>query len=292
MRWVAADDPVLRPLMDDLAREYDARYAPVDGVPSSVELTRYPPEVFSAAQDGAFVAVLHDGELVAGGAVKHGVRGPDGRPLAEIKRMWTHPGRRRQGLAGRVLALLEARAAELGYTGLELTTGAAQPEAVALYLRHGWVPDFDPAEPQDPAAYLRFTKPASRAAPDARAGAGAEGAGFRRAGAAPTIRIVRGGALLVLDAAASRLVGEQVSHVRLLYDRDTRRIGLMPTHAGDPDGFALAGAADARVVGVKAFVDRYRIPVGPRLRLEHEGDLLVAAIPDSIPDGFVDSDAE
>ena len=48
-------------------------------------------------------------------------------------------GQRRQGLAGRVLGLLEQRAAALGYTGLELTTGARQPEAVALYLRHGWI---------------------------------------------------------------------------------------------------------------------------------------------------------
>jgi GNAT superfamily N-acetyltransferase len=162
VRWVAGDDPLLTPLIDDLARDYDARYAPTDGVCSSAELTRYPPEAFSAELGGAFVAVLQDGELVAGGALKRGTPGSDGRPLAEVKRMWTHPGRRRRGLAGRVLALLEDRAAELGYTGLELSTGAAQPEAVALYLRQGWAPDFDPDEPQDPQAYLRFTKPVRR----------------------------------------------------------------------------------------------------------------------------------
>jgi GNAT superfamily N-acetyltransferase len=160
VRWVAADDPVLLPLVQDLARDYDARYEPTDGVPSSAELSRYPPEVFTAERGGAFVAVLHDGVVVAGGALKRGSTGPDGRPLAELKRMWTDPGSRRRGLAGRVLVLLEQRAATLGYPGLELTTGARQPEAVALYLRHGWTPDFDPAEPQDAAAYLRFTKPA------------------------------------------------------------------------------------------------------------------------------------
>lgn len=159
VRWVAGDDPVLVPLIEDLARDYDARYGPTDGVPSSAELTRYPPEAFGADLGGAFVVVLRDGVLVAGGALKRGTPGPDGHPSAELKRMWTHPDRRRQGLAGRVLALLERRAAELGYPALELTTGAAQPEAVALYLRHGWVPDFDPDEPQDPQAYLRFTKP-------------------------------------------------------------------------------------------------------------------------------------
>lgn len=159
-RWVRADDPVLRPLVEDLARDYDARYAPTDGVPSSAELTRYPPDVFAAASGGAFLAVLDGDGLVAGGALKRGRVGADGRPLAEVKRMWTHPERRRLGLAGLVLDRLEHRAAALGYAALELTTGARQPEAVALYLRHGWTPDFDPAEPQDAAAYLRFTKPA------------------------------------------------------------------------------------------------------------------------------------
>ena len=159
-RWVAADDPVLVPLLEDLARDYDARYAPTDGVPSSAELTRYPPEAFAAAKGGAFLAVLDGGVLVAGGALKRGGPGLDGRHLAEVKRMWVHPARRRLGLAGRVLGLLEQRASDLGYAGLELTTGARQPEAVALYLHHGWAPDFDPSVPQDEAAYLRFTKPA------------------------------------------------------------------------------------------------------------------------------------
>lgn len=168
VRWVTADDPVLRPLVEDLARDYDARYPPTNGVPSSAELTRYPPEVFAPERRGAFLAILErtgDGSLlVAGGALKRGGPGADGRPLAELKRMWTRAERRRRGLAGRVLALLEQRAADLGYDGLELTTGARQPEAVALYLRHGWTPDFDPSGPQDAAAYLRFTKPAPPAA--------------------------------------------------------------------------------------------------------------------------------
>jgi GNAT superfamily N-acetyltransferase len=160
VRWVAADDPVLRPLIDDLARDYDARYEPTNGVPSSAELTRYPAEQFSPEQQGGFVALLEGGELVAGGAVKRGGPGPDGRPRGELKRMWTRADRRRRGLASRVLAELEARAAALGYTSLELTTGARQPEAVALYLRHGWQPDFDLEGDWEVVSYLRFTKPA------------------------------------------------------------------------------------------------------------------------------------
>jgi GNAT superfamily N-acetyltransferase len=160
VRWVAADDPLLAPLVDDLARDYDARYEPTDGVPSSAELTRYPAAAFAPEQGGGFVALVEDGTLLAGGALKRGGRGPDGRPLAELKRMWTSPAHRRRGLAGRVLAELEQRAADLGYTGLELTTGARQPEAVALYLRHGWTPDFDLASDWEVVSYLRFTKPA------------------------------------------------------------------------------------------------------------------------------------
>ena len=160
VRWVAADDPVLEPLVTDLARDYDARYEPNDGIPSSAELTRYPASAFSAEEGGAFVALLEDAVLVAGGALKRGRPGPDGRPAGELKRMWTAPHARRRGLAGRVLAELEQRAAELGYTWLELTTGARQPEAVALYLRHGWTPDFDLDDDWEAVSYLRFTRPA------------------------------------------------------------------------------------------------------------------------------------
>ena len=160
VRWVAADDPVLHPLVEDLARDYDARYEPTNGVPSSAELTRYPAELFAEEHGGAFVALLQDGELVAGGALKRGRPGPDGTTAGELKRMWTRPDRRRQGLAGRVLAELEARGAALGYTRLELTTGARQPEAVALYLRHGWQPEFDLDDDWEAVSYLRFTKPA------------------------------------------------------------------------------------------------------------------------------------
>jgi GNAT superfamily N-acetyltransferase len=163
--WVAADDPLLAPLVDDLARDYDARYEPTNGVPSSAELTRYPVAAFGAEQGGAFLAIVEDAgdgshRLLAGGALKRGRPGPDGRPLGELKRMWTSPAHRRRGLAARVLAELEQRAADLGYTGLELTTGARQPEAVALYLRHGWTPDFDLDSDWEVVSYLRFTKPA------------------------------------------------------------------------------------------------------------------------------------
>ena len=45
--------------------------------------------------------------------VSRGLPGDDGRPRAEFKRMWTRADQRRRGLATRVLAELEQRAADL-----------------------------------------------------------------------------------------------------------------------------------------------------------------------------------
>ncbi|HEY0259264.1 MAG TPA: GNAT family N-acetyltransferase, partial [Lacisediminihabitans sp.] len=108
--WTVATDPLARPLVDDLAREYDERYEPTDGVPSSFELSRYPAELFSAGLGGAFLVVLRGGAAVAGGAFKR----IDDR-TAEMKRVWTHPLHRRQGLARRVMGELEHEAALRGY---------------------------------------------------------------------------------------------------------------------------------------------------------------------------------
>ena len=78
--------------------------------------------------------LLEQGQAIAGGAFK---RHPD-PGTAEIKRMWTHPQRRRQGLAARVLHELEAQAARQGYERIYLTTGSRQPEAIQLYLNLGY----------------------------------------------------------------------------------------------------------------------------------------------------------
>jgi len=166
-------DPRALPLIDDLARDYDERYGLNDGIPSSFELHRYPAELFSPAHGGAFLLVLRDGIAVAGGAFKrvdaadHGTATAELQargaahpsiPTAEIKRMWTHPDYRRQGLAGVVIAELEREAAARGYAAAELTTGARQPEAVAFYLRHGYEPLFDLDGDYEEISYLSFRK--------------------------------------------------------------------------------------------------------------------------------------
>lgn len=152
--WTSPDSPLARPLIDDLARDYDARYEPNDGIPSSAELSRYPAEFFDATRGGAFLILRQGTEAVAGGAF---MRETD--DVVEMKRVWTHPDHRRTGLGRRVMAELEDEARRRGYTTSHLTTGARQPEAVGLYLALGYQPLFDLDGDLEEISYLRFAKP-------------------------------------------------------------------------------------------------------------------------------------
>ena len=138
-------DPTAQPLIDALTQEYDARYGDIpraEGEPK--EMHRYPPEVF-APPHGNFVLLLRDGVAIGGGAFMR-----FDAHTAEFKRIWTHAELRRQGLARKIMVELEAQAVRQGYSRGYLTTGFRQPEAVALYLGHGYTPLFDLA--QDPAS--------------------------------------------------------------------------------------------------------------------------------------------
>ena len=129
------EDPEAAPLLADLSRRVqhslraDQREHAAD---RSTALGLLP------GAGGAFVLLRHDGETVAGGAIR---RYDD--ETAEVKRMWTSHLHRRQGLGRKVLAELELVAADLGYRKLYLTTGPRQPEAAALYLAAGFEPQFD-----------------------------------------------------------------------------------------------------------------------------------------------------
>jgi len=145
-------DPVARPLIEQLTLEYDRRYGDFFGEPADKEMNRYPPELF-APPDGSFLLLLRDGVAIAGGAFK---RYDD--TTAEVKRVWTDAGHRRQGLARIVLVELEAQARRQGYRRFYLTTGFRQPEAAALYLASGYAPLYD--QSLDPELYgaLAFEK--------------------------------------------------------------------------------------------------------------------------------------
>lgn len=56
----------------------------------------------------------------------------------EIKRMYTNPQYRGQGLAIKTLAELETWAKESGFERCVLETGIMQPEAIALYEKNGY----------------------------------------------------------------------------------------------------------------------------------------------------------
>ncbi|MCB0571743.1 MAG: GNAT family N-acetyltransferase [Phaeodactylibacter sp.] len=79
------------------------------------------------------VIAYQDGQPVACGAIK--AYSP---VVMEVKRMYTLPGARGQGLASRILSELEAWAAELSCEKCVLETGKRQPEAISLYKKNGY----------------------------------------------------------------------------------------------------------------------------------------------------------
>ena len=134
------DGPVAATLVQELLVELNERYADeveaggADAPDDDDYLAEVTPELVRAPL-GTFLVAWIDGEPAGCGAVK---------PLdsdatkGEIKRMYTTPTARRRGVSRALLVELEARAAGLGYGHLQLETGLAQPEAIALYESHGW----------------------------------------------------------------------------------------------------------------------------------------------------------
>ena len=56
----------------------------------------------------------------------------------ELKRMYVRPENRGQGIAGKLLAFLEAEAMDKGCAMFRLETGVSQPEALSFYARSGY----------------------------------------------------------------------------------------------------------------------------------------------------------
>jgi len=109
------------------------------------------PDAELTAPHGRLMVLLRNGIAVAGGAFRR-----YDEQTAELKRIWTHSSYRRQGLARKVLDVLEREASRLGYSRLYLTTGPRQPEARGLYLAAGFTLLFDVTVP--PAGPLPFEK--------------------------------------------------------------------------------------------------------------------------------------
>lgn len=139
---VAYDDPVAVALVTALHHDINERYAysMVDWTDAerteddAAYLAEVTPEVVRPPH-GAFLVAWLGGEAAGCGALKP--FDPAAR-IGEIKRMYTAPVARRRGVSRLLLGALESRAVELGYRRLQLETGTAQPEALALYESQGW----------------------------------------------------------------------------------------------------------------------------------------------------------
>ncbi|SDL09724.1 Acetyltransferase (GNAT) family protein [Glycomyces sambucus] len=119
--------PVARALCDEVQAEYVQRYG-------SGDMTELADADFAPPNGDFLVAYGEDGEPAGcGGWRSHGED-------AEMKRVFVRASARRQGLAKRIVAAVEASAAEAGRKRVILETGPRQPEAVAMYELLGYTP--------------------------------------------------------------------------------------------------------------------------------------------------------
>ena len=90
-------------------------------------------EVFSEAERNAFWVVEADEKII-------GMFGIEGRSneSTELRRMYLDPRHRGRGIAQRMLQCAEARARELGFEKLVLSTAEVQEAAIAFYRKSGY----------------------------------------------------------------------------------------------------------------------------------------------------------
>jgi putative acetyltransferase len=118
------DSPDARALRGELEAELIERYG------GDLE----PGEKPSAADVAVFlVARGEDGDALGCGGLRE-----LGGGAVELKRMYVRPAARGRGVGGALLEALEREARRLGFSVARLETGVEQPEAQALYRRHGY----------------------------------------------------------------------------------------------------------------------------------------------------------
>lgn len=127
LRAADFDGPDAQRLVAAIQADMVLRYGSPDSTELDASMFRPPAGLFLLARSG--------GAAVACA----GFRRRDER-VAELKRMYVEPAARARGIARRLLAALEAAAAEVGYRELWLETGVMQPEAIALYESVGYRP--------------------------------------------------------------------------------------------------------------------------------------------------------
>ena len=130
---VSITHPDATALIEAVQAEYVARYGGRDDSPVDAGDFEDPLGQF-------FVGYLDDQPVATGAWRRSSVKALGADVTAEVKRMYVVPAAQRRGLARRMLAHLEATAAEAGIEALVLETGMKQPEAIELYLSAGYEP--------------------------------------------------------------------------------------------------------------------------------------------------------
>ena len=121
---------LLAEAFDELARRY-ADYSQTDAAQFPVEQAEQVGAVF-------LVARFADSAAAVGCVVLRPL--PDfAERTAEMKRMFVVAEARGRGVGSALMAAVEREAHTLVYTRLRLETGVRQPEAIALYEKHGFV---------------------------------------------------------------------------------------------------------------------------------------------------------
>ena len=120
-----ADAPGVRELLEASDEFHNALYPPEDNYLLDVAALLAPTVTVVVAREA-------DAAIAMGALVDHG------DSTAELKRMFTVPAARGQGLAGRVLDALEEAARAKDITLVQLETGPLQPAAIAFYEGRGY----------------------------------------------------------------------------------------------------------------------------------------------------------
>ena len=130
---VSITHPDAQALIEAVQAEYVARYGGQDESPID-------PAHFEDPQGRFYVAYVEDTPVATGAWRRSSVHALGAEVTAEVKRMYVVPAAQRRGVARRMLAHLEATAAEAGIGAMVLETGMKQPEAIALYTSSGYEP--------------------------------------------------------------------------------------------------------------------------------------------------------
>ncbi len=127
------DGADVRALLADLDRYLGALYEPEHNHILDVAALLAPEVRFLVARDGGRAVGCGAARIMPGEAATAGER------YGEIKRMYVHPASRGRRIGERMLAELEAGLVREGLRAALLETGDAQPEALRLYERCGYV---------------------------------------------------------------------------------------------------------------------------------------------------------